>query len=136
MGQRDRVVVVLWMVMLWQMGRCAERQEPLGCWAVRSFNFRQASTRTRFDISLGRYLKPVSWRSVAVHQGAPEPVVVGAYNICADASYTGSRCHRSWAGRSEWPVWSSRNGTYLLLEYSEPWTARCAQPAQPSVTKL
>ena len=77
MGQRDRVVVVLWMVVLWQiMGRCAERQEPWGCWAVRSFNFRQASTRTRFDISLGRYLKPVSWRSVAVHQGAPEPVVV------------------------------------------------------------
>ena len=67
MGQRDRVVVVLWMVMLWQMGRCAERQEPLGCWAVRSFNFRQASIRTQ---------QPVSWRSVAVHQGAPEPVVV------------------------------------------------------------
>ena len=60
----------------------------------------------------------------------------GSVRICADASYTGSRCHRSWAGRSEWPAWSSRNGTYLLLEYSEPWTARCVQPAQPSVTKL
>ena len=42
MGQRDRVVVVLWMVVLWKMGRRAERQEPWGCWAVRSFNFRQA----------------------------------------------------------------------------------------------